>query len=70
METNGAVFLPAAGNRYGADVGGMGFFGTYWASSTYDYDDYSLYFDSDDAHTCNNSSREIGRSVRLVRDVE
>ena len=36
LEANGAVFLPAAGDRYETWVGGEGYSGTYWSSSRED----------------------------------
>ena len=71
MEANGAVFLPAAGYRDGAGVGGVGSDGDYWSSSASD-DGVALYlsFFSGDVGTNYGSSRCYGQSVRLVRGVE
>ena len=67
MEANGAVFLPAAGDRSGADVYGVGSGGNYWSSSAYgSYNAYCLYFGSGRVDT-GGSSRYYGLSVRLVR---
>lgn len=70
MESHGAVFLPAAGYRYGADVGSVGSDGDYWSSSAggNDYADY-LGFYSYGVYTSYGYDR-YGRSVRLVRDAE
>lgn len=67
FEANGAVFLPAAGRRYGTNVYDVGSFGLYWSAS---------YFNSDVAHCVwfyggglkPNwwSCRKDGLSVRLV----
>ncbi|MBP5371780.1 MAG: hypothetical protein J6Y55_07660 [Bacteroidales bacterium] len=71
METNGAVFLPAAGYRYGTDVGYVGSHGYYWSSSAYGSDDaYCLYFGSGGVSTYNGKYRSNGHSVRLVQDAE
>ncbi|MCQ2606874.1 MAG: hypothetical protein MJ204_10120 [Bacteroidales bacterium] len=68
MEANGAIFLPAAGNRSGTDVNNVGSNGYYWSSTAYDYD-YAgfLLFYSDGACTTYDGYRSYGRSVRLVR---
>ena len=75
MEANGAVFLPAAGRRYGSEVNRVGSYGNYWSSSV-GYDDYDyvyyfyalyLYFCRIDANTGNGNGRGTGLSVRLVR---
>ena len=71
MEANGAVFLPAAGGRNGADVNGGGSYGNfYWSSSACDYGDASgLGFYGGGVGT-GGSHRYYGRSVRLVQDVK
>lgn len=67
LESYGAVFLPAAGDRYGTDVSGVGSYGSYWSGSTYDsYNPIYLYFNSNDVSTYNYDGN-YGRSVRLVR---
>ena len=69
MEANGAVFLPAAGDRYGASVFDVGSYGDYWSSSA--NDDYAgyMFFGSDRLST-GNYGRYIGYSVRLVQEAE
>lgn len=70
MEANGAVFLPAAGNRNGTDVVDVDSGGVYWSSSAGGYYvAYFLSFGSNDVDT-NNSYRSNGQSVRLVQDAE
>ena len=70
MEANGAVFLPAAGNRNGTDVVDVDSGGVYWSSSAGGYYvAYFLSFGSNDVDT-NNSYRSNGQSVRLVQDVK
>lgn len=69
MEAAGAVFLPAAGDRWGTSVGIVGSFGDYWSSTPYDvvsacYVDFS----SNYLITTNGSIRNSGFSVRPVRD--
>ena len=70
MEANGAVFLPAAGYRYVADVLYVDSNGYYWSSSA-DGDDYALYlyFGSSYVYTLS-YGRGNGLSVRLVQDVK
>ena len=65
MESYGAVFLPAAGYRYGKDVYDVGSSGYYWSSSTYNKNAYFLKNKGMDY--CN---RAQAQSVRLVQDVE
>lgn len=76
METNGAVFLPAAGERNGTKVRSVGYWGQYWTSTCdseiatcvlfWNYPDFEdqvgPYIDG--AYCCD------GLSVRLVQDVE
>ena len=70
LEANGAVFLPAAGCRYGTSVNGVGSDGYYWSASYSDsYGARCLYFDSGNLYT-SNYYRYYGRSVRLVRLAE
>ena len=67
MEANGAVFLPAAGHRFGTDVRNVGSDGYYWSGSANGtYDALDLYFDSNYVDTYN-YDRRSGQSVRLVR---
>ena len=69
LESAGAVFLPAAGYRYGSDVGNVQYNGGYWSatgrSSGYAY---CLLFYSDEAYM-NDYDRYGGRAVRLVKDL-
>ena len=72
MEDNGAVFLPAAGYRFGTDVGVgyVGSIGYYWSSTpNHEYDAGSLDFDSHNLGP-QDDGRGIGLSVRLVQDVK
>ena len=71
LESAGAVFLPAAGYRYGSGVGNVQYYGYYWSATEYNsyYYAYFLYFRSDEAGMINDT-RTAGYSVRLVKDVE
>ncbi|MCQ2608526.1 MAG: hypothetical protein MJ197_07570 [Bacteroidales bacterium] len=69
MEANGAVFLPAAGRRYGTDVYSVGSHGYYWSSTAFDYVDACyVNFNSGGAGVFN-FGRSGGHSVRLVRSL-
>ncbi|MBO2522808.1 MAG: hypothetical protein CW336_02975, partial [Bacteroidetes bacterium] len=68
MEEAGAVFLPAAGRRYGSVVGGVGVYGCYWSSSPYDeYDAWDVDFGGGLVLPDYSYGRYNGQSVRLVR---
>ena len=73
MEKNGAVFLPAAGDRLGVDFYGAGDYGYYWSSTAAPTSDFSnaylMSFGSNSLRIDDNKfSRYYGQSVRLVRD--
>ena len=73
MEENGAVFLPAAGDRNGTTAYGAGSVGTYWSSTYSDSDPqdaYCVFFVSSDLGPQGRYHRFLGNSVRLVRDAE
>lgn len=69
MESAGAVFLPAAGDRYGTGtVVGDGSFGRYWSATPFGTSiAYYLYFDSCYLSPKNTYGLDYGLSVRLVR---
>ena len=70
LEAAGAVFLPASGGRKGSDVGSVQYYGGYWsASESGSYIASILLFDSDGAGM-GGSGLAIGRSVRLVKDLQ
>ncbi|MBO4541613.1 MAG: hypothetical protein J5725_00375 [Bacteroidales bacterium] len=72
MEAVGCVFLPAAGyRRYGTWVDDVGSSGNYW-SATYNDSDlaYGLFFLSSFLYPSGYDYRDVGKSVRLVRDVK
>ena len=69
LESAGAIFLPAAGRRYGSDVRYVQGHGNYWSATEDDsYDACYLYFVSDEAFMYE-SNRDDGLSVRLVKDL-
>ena len=74
FEQMGAVFLPAAGNRFGTYIGDASNTGYYWSSSynsstsTGAYYAYLLYFNTSELISNGNNSRVSGHSVRLVQD--
>ncbi|MBO4574024.1 MAG: hypothetical protein J5708_01690 [Bacteroidales bacterium] len=71
MEANGAVFLPAAGYRYGTDVSDVGDDGYYWSSSAYDENNaWYVYSYNSVVNPDNYDVRFYGLSVRLVRPAE
>ena len=67
MEANGAVFLPAAGDRYGTDVDYVGSDGDYWSSSADGDFAGGLDFYDGSVYTSDGGDRDNGQSVRLVR---
>ena len=69
LEAAGAIFLPAAGRRDGSSAGNVQNFGYCWSATEY-YSNFarSLYFRSDEAGM-GNYFRNIGLSVRLVKDI-
>lgn len=72
MEAAGAVFLPAAGYRYGDFVGDVDVWGNYWSSSFFD-DGMAYAFNFDEyEEDVSYPPRAVylGFAVRLVRDVE
>ena len=70
LEAAGAVFLPAAGGRYGSDVNGVQNIGSYWSATEFDgYGAYCLDFGSGGAGMGGND-RLYGLSVRLVKDLQ
>ena len=69
LESTGAVFLPAAGYRYGSVVGYVQHSGTYWSAPEVDSNDaYGLTFFSVGA-SMTKYYRCLGLSVRLVKDL-
>ena len=69
LEAAGAVFLPAAGVRYGSNVKDMQSVGRYWSTTEgFSSSAHYLYFFSDRA-TMYYYYRSYGQSVRLVKDL-
>lgn len=70
MEKAGAVFLPAAGYRYGTEVVNVGSGGYFWSSTANEGNEYGgayyFYFDGNYVYTLE-YDRGLGHSVRLVR---
>ena len=70
LEHAGAVFLPAAGYRYGASVINMGSKGCYWSATYCDSgNSFSMFFYSSFLNPHFDFSRDLGFSVRLIRPV-
>ena len=69
FEAHGAVFLPAAGRRYGTTLYDVGGRGDYWSSSYLSNNNsYYVYFISSSLNPQDNNERPNGYSVRLVKD--
>lgn len=74
LESAGAIFLPAAGARYGTILSACGQKGTYWTATTSGTSKYAaryMSFTVTKALVSVNShaGRKYGYSVRLVRDL-
>jgi hypothetical protein len=70
LESAGAVFLPASGERFGSNVSSVQYYGNYWSATEYDSRyAYYLYFRSDVAGM-DYQIRSLGQLVRLVKDIE
>ena len=69
MESAGAVFLPAAGSRYGTNFNNRVYNGIYWSSAPINEGyAYSSYFSSFNLDPTSNGDRVDGFSVRPVQD--
>ena len=69
LEQHGAVFLPAAGCRYGTSVDNVGSAGYYWTASCYSHgSSYRRIFDVNGSFASTSYDRCYGYSVRLVHD--
>ena len=69
LEATGAIFLPAAGDRYGSVVDDVQNYGDYWSATEFDGNGACcLYFYSDEAFM-SYYYRNYGLSVRLVKDL-
>lgn len=70
MEANGAVFLPAAGRRWGVSAEYYGSEGAYWSADSYDAYGNKVGFYHDNLNPSDHYSRAYGLSVRLVTPAE
>ena len=71
LEQHGAVFLPAAGFRFGVSVKSVGVNCYYWSSSHVNrLYAYGVYVTDSNLIVGDGSNRTYGRSVRLVHEVE
>ncbi len=71
LEQHGAVFLPAAGNRYGTSLYYVGSSGFYWSASYFNSSSAcDVYFNDSYLSADYSDNRFIGQSVRLVCPVE
>lgn len=71
IDTNGLLFLPAAGNRSNLSVGGVGSYGYYWSTTSSSAKNaYSVYFGTTYFGSAGNYGRYYGFSVRLASVVE
>ena len=64
-----SIFLPAAGNRYGTEVGYRGSYGVYWSGTLHENNSnnaYCFYFLSDDHGWYSDLNRFYGHTVRPV----
>ena len=72
LECAGAIFLPAAGRRYGTSIGGVNDFGHYFsASANVNNSNYAYAFGvifNDSRLVIGELTRSEGSSVRLVQD--
>lgn len=69
VESQGAVFLPAAGIRDLCNVALVGGYGCYWSSScASNFQAACIYFSNSFFYPLNLTGKHSGRSVRLVRD--
>lgn len=70
FESEGCVFLPAAGFREGTGISDVNDNGYYWSSTALSsLGAYGLYFSNNDTLPSKDGTRKQGYSVRLVRDL-
>ncbi len=71
LESYGAIFLPAAGDRFGTYVDYVNSIGFYWSSSVNSYDHANIVIFAEDGISAEGvGHRHAGISVRLVCDIE
>ena len=68
LESNGSVFLPASGHRWGTEVTHVCVYGKYWSSSCYYEYAWFVGFGDGGLEITTDDSRALGQSVRLVQD--
>ena len=69
LEKSGAVFLPAAGDRYGSGVSNVQSYGYYWSATESTTCAAIHFFFRSEAAGMNEYERYYGLSVRLVKDL-
>lgn len=69
FESEGCVFLPAAGFREGTGISDVNDKGYYWSSTSSSLGAYGTYFSYDSVLPGGDGTPRIGYSVRLVRDL-
>lgn len=73
FEANGAVFIPASGNRRGTNVNWVNHFGAYWSSTGNPvnnwYGSYTIYFTDTEFDSSWGAAVFVGLSVRLVQNL-
>ena len=71
LEQEGAVFIPAAGCRWGTEANHPGSYGYYWSSTVYsNLDSCGVFFDNRSLFPQSVLLKEYGFSVRLVCPAE
>ena len=71
LEQEGAVFIPAAGCRWGTEANHTGSYGYYWSSTVYsNLDSCGVFFDNRSLFPQSVLLKEYGFSVRLVCPAE
>ena len=70
LEAAGAVFLPAAGIRYGSNVYYVQGYGHYWSATEGNGNVAGILYFNSDAADMSNNTRYSGHSVRLVKDLQ
>ena len=69
LESAGAVFLPAAGNRFGSYVDLVQYGSGYWSATGYDSDSADCFSFVSYGANMGSGDRGLGHSVRLVKDL-
>ena len=69
LESAGAVFLPAAGDRLGSGVRRVRYYGYYWSATEVSSGSAGYLVFYSDVAGMNGNGRDYGLSVRLVKDL-